>query len=614
MITTRVGQVRPSQLLYTYGPGSLVDLPHISVLVTGLDVWSLDPLNSTEIVERRLLAAVQRQPNLHQVGALRLPPHLPETRDALADWARTGVPVTTFPVWIRCPACDRIAPCDSKLFKLEERVYRPDLTRYVHANCSKTKGKAPPAVPVRFLLACRNGHLDEFPWLWFVHKGPPCATPILEMFEREMSSRADDVFVVCRNCDARRSMVDAFGLAGQKNLPGCRGRHPHLQSFDPKPCDAPNRALLLGASNSWFSVTLRVLAIPPAATPLGQLIDTLWPVVEKVKSAAILEYAIEEGNPALKELKGFPVEEVWAEIEARRHGTEDEKEPDSDLLTPEWQQLSNPSGAINGPDFQLREVKAPPSFTPVVERVVLGERLREVVALVGYTRIDPPGEVDAKGRYPVTGPLARNAPTWVPCTEVRGEGIFLQFAESAMQAWETKIDQDERMAAILGSHQRWRARRKLEPHGGFPGSRYLLLHTISHLLMREFALECGYGSASLTERIYAHSGTNPMAGILLYTAAPDSEGTLGGLVSLGEPDTLDRMLRQALRHAEVCSSDPMCAEHIPGEEEDVLHGAACHSCVFAPETSCERSNRYLDRALVVDTLATAGIGFFAGAG
>ena len=125
-----------------------------------------------------------------------------------------------------------------------------------------------------------------------------------------------------------------------------------------------------------------------------------------------------------------------------------------------------------------------------------------------------------------------------------------------------------------------------------------MLHTLSHLLVREIALECGYSSASITERIYSNSERSE-AGILLYTAASDSEGTLGGLVRLADEDQMDRLLRAAFANARRCSSDPLCAEHAPLITEDSLHGAACHACVFASETTCERGNRFLDRRLIV---------------
>ena len=143
-----------------------------------------------------------------------------------------------------------------------------------------------------------------------------------------------------------------------------------------------------------------------------------------------------------------------------------------------------------------------------------------------------------------------------------------------------------------------------------PGLRYVLLHTFAHAMIREFALESGYSAAGIAERIYARAGDRPMAGILLYTAAPDSEGTLGGLVSLGRRDRLGGLIGQALEAARLCTSDPLCADHDPRDRGE-LFGAACHACMFAAETSCERGNHYLDRALLVDTVNGSGVGFLA---
>jgi hypothetical protein len=141
-----------------------------------------------------------------------------------------------------------------------------------------------------------------------------------------------------------------------------------------------------------------------------------------------------------------------------------------------------------------------------------------------------------------------------------------------------------------------------------------MLHTFAHLLIRELALECGYNAASIRERIYAKSDSeSPMAGVLLYTAAADSDGTLGGLVELGKPENLGRLIEQALDRATVCSSDPLCSEHNPGVDRS-LHSAACHACTFVAETSCERGNRYLDRALLVKTFEVSDTAFFAGNG
>jgi hypothetical protein len=587
----------------------MVDLPNLSVLVMGLNFWAADDANARALPEKRLVAAVRRRLG-EQVELLRSPPHLPEKpNDVFGDWARTGVPVTVFPTWLRCPACDRIAPVSSKIWDLKQQPYRPEQSSYVHTNCQKVKGKPPPSLPVRFLLTCRNGHLDDVPWVQFSHRGQPCMSPILEMFELGQGTGPDDVFVKCISCGLpSRSLVDAFGQNASGSLPRCRGRHPQLGLIDEKKCEEQNRAILLGASNLWFSTTIKVLSLPTASSSIGQLVDDLWHTLGDIDSKATLDFAV-KNMPALMELKNFDRDEVWGEIEKRRSGDNAEDE-DEDLLSPEWEQFSDPAHSKAGDDFRLREVDSPANFSSLFERVVLAERLREVVALTGFTRVDPPGEPDRDGREAKVGPLSRGAPTWVPCAEVRGEGIFLQFNEQALRDWESRVEDSPQVEALRQAHRDWREKRSLDTSLGWPGIRYVLLHTSSHLLMRELALECGYGSASISERLYASIEPVAMAGILLYTAAPDSEGTLGGLVSLGDPETLDRLLRQALDHAKLCSSDPMCSEHQPSIDEDALHAAACHACLFAPETSCERSNRYLDRSLAVETFVHSGIEFF----
>jgi hypothetical protein len=194
--------------------------------------------------------------------------------------------------------------------------------------------------------------------------------------------------------------------------------------------------------------------------------------------------------------------------------------------------------------------------------------------------------------------LSNVEPTWVPATQTRGEGIFIRLREEILAKWEKDADAHAHMQQLEAAYGRFRLNRKREPTG-WPGARYLLLHTLSHLLIRQMSLECGYSSASLSERIYHDLDGQPAAGILIYTAAPDSEGTLGGLVSLGEPDRFGGLFRDAIEGARWCSSDPLCAEREPIDPEEFIHGAACHACLFLSETTCERGNRFLDRSLVI---------------
>ncbi len=606
-VTRRIGGVRPSQLMYAFGIGAVVDLPNFSVLVGGLDDW--DETKQAVISEDRLLAAVRAEDGRDAVRELRSAPWEPETRNAFDSWAYTGVPVTPFPRWLRCSRCSYLGPIDSGLFDLETQPYRPDRARYAHKNCTG-RGRAPTAVPARFVIACSRGHLDEFPWVEFVHKDAPCSgNPILEAVDLGTGSRSTDVLVKCRTCQQKGFMAQAFGEGSEQVLPLCRGRSPQLRRFDDASCTEQATAMLLGASNAWFAVTRTVLSIPASSDVVEQLVAEHWSILANVGSEAELPNLL-RFVPELKALGGYDVGAVWTAIEARRaalatgaSGGETER----DLLGPEWEVFTHPTGAPMGDNFKLVPTRAPEGFDAWFEPTVLVERLREVTALIGFTRIDGP---DAESRN--VAPISRHRPTWVPAAQSRGEGIFIRLREDRVAEWEDHVAGTPRMEALRRAHHDWRKRRGLDPAALWPGERYLLLHTLAHALINELALECGYAAASIRERIYAESpggSRPPMAGILLYTAAPDAEGTLGGLVSLGRPEFAGPVLARTMRRMALCTSDPMCADHSPGEHEDVLHGAACHACLFVPETSCERGNRYLERAALAQTLADAGISF-----
>ena len=600
----RVGAVRPSQLLYTYGPGAIIDLPGMSVMTAGLDSWRTDSAGT--IVEDRLLTAVRAQLG-PQLRDLKLPPWKPETRNVFDDWARTGIPVVPFPRWLRCTVCDQLGTIDGGLFKPKTNPYRPDRAQYVHENCSRRQ--PPLAVAARFVLACAAGHMDDFPWVEYAHRGHPCPGPILKLYETGRGSSLGDVVVKCTSCDVGGvSLRAVFGENASSRLPRCRGRHPHLRRFD-ETCNAQVRAILLGASNAWFPMPLSVLSIPTSAEALPQRVEKYWPVLEKAKSKEVLEYMLED-KPEVTGLRSVAIDELWAAVEARKQGGNSQAPDGSvDLLEPEWRVLCSPSSAPRGDDFRIEAAAVPVSFSATVSSVVLADRLREVVAITGFTRLDGP-LIGADGKVANRAPLARTAPTWIPATEVRGEGIFLRFHEAVIEAWEDRIAGSERDEMHQRAHRACLMARGLDGGTSWPGLRYLLLHTLSHVLIREIALECGYAAASIRERIYARGSGPAMAGILLYTAAPDAEGTLGGLVSLGQPEMLDRILRQAIDHARLCSSDPLCAETRSSDHNLVLHAAACHACCFVSETSCERGNRYLDRALLVETVSPLGVAFF----
>lgn len=603
-----VGDVRPSQLLWTYGPGALIDLPNLSVITMGLDRWEMD--RCTPIEEARLLEAVRRVLG-QQVQRLRMPPVIKdEGVSPFAAEAKIGVPVRPFPRWLRCVRCGLLAEFDSGLFSIKENPYRPDQTHFLHTTCEK--GSHSDAVPARFLLACRNGHLDDFPWHWFVHGGASDCKGTLRFFERGASLQTENLWVKCDACGAARSLVHAFGAEARNNLPACRGRHPHLDIYNDD-CGEEARAVLLGATNSWFPITLSVLAIPHTGDSLSQIVEDGWEDFSDVESEPELKGLLKafKKRGVLPGIERYAAGDIWKAIEEKRSGAGGEQTvSEGDMKLPEWAVLTHPSPPSDWPHFLSERIAAPSKYSSALESVLLLKRLREVNALIGYTRVEAPEETDDPDERPPMADLCRGKPEWVPATEVHGEGIFLRFDEAATRMWESSDAVKARDARLIAGHQGWRNARRLDPQKGYPGIRYAMLHTFSHLLIRELALECGYNAASIRERIYASSdGDNPMAGILLYTAAADSDGTLGGLIELGKPENLGRMIEQALRRATVCSSDPLCSEHDP-EKDRSLHAASCHACAFVAETSCERANRYLDRSLLVETFDCTDATFF----
>ena len=600
-----VGSIRPSQLLWSYGPGAMIDLPNMSVVTMGLDFWNTDRCERVE--EGRLLAAVRRTLG-PQVNHLYLPPVAQdENVDPRTPEAKVGVPVLVFPRWLRCVKCGTLATIDSGLFEVKANPYRPDRTKYVHKSCDKNHGKPSPAVPARFMLACRAGHLDDFPWHWFVHDGPSDCPGRLKFYETGASLQTENLWVECKDCGAKKSMAKAFGKAGEENLPACRGRHPHLNRFDSE-CTEEVKAVLLGASNAWFPVSISVLAIP-VGDSLDKFVEDGWEYFEDVESLDELKIVLKtlRKTNKLPGIEKFESEDIWEAVRRKREDETSENVTEEDVKRPEWKVLTAKEPPKDWPHFLAKEAGVPEGFEGLFSTVLQVERLREVTALVGFTRVEAPDEtVDDEERAP-RAPLSREKPDWVPVTEVYGEGIFLRFDEEAVRRWEERDAVKERDETLRKGHAGWRNARKLDPAVGYPGARYVMIHTFAHYLIRELALECGYNSASVRERIYAE---DDMAGVLIYTAAPDSDGTLGGLVELGEPETLGRIVRQALERAKVCASDPLCAEHEP-DRDATTHGAACHACTFVSETSCERGNRYLDQAFVVNTFSTKGAAFFA---
>lgn len=608
-------QIRQSQVVTTFGPGALLDLPDHSVIVAGLDQWG-DPVREETyrpIVEARLQERVSRALGGAKVR-MYAPPVDPEREDGRG--ATAGVRAIVFPEWFVSQLDESKRP-DIRSRRL---LRRGDLVKGKYFGPDKKKH---PVVPVRFLQACVAGHISDLDWHGFAHEHQVPCKRALWLDEWGSTGDLRDIAVRCECGRAARPLSAALSRPDRPSPLGiCQGKRPWLGPYALEDCrdadDKPrqNRLLIRHASNAYFPQNLSVIAIPDADLGVRDAVDRVWEdYLLYVESQDELARERRKSRVATA-LEDFTDEQVWAEIQRRKRvasgggGAREEKS----LKQAEVETLLSPRDTLGHdvPDADFYATRAPLPERRVgalskVERVVLVHRLREVTAQVGFTRFEAPfTDVDGElALNVVRAALARDL-TWVPAVENRGEGVFVALDPEVLAKWEARAAVVKRGDSLVQGFEAWKA-----AHPGstakFPGVRYVMLHTLSHMLMTAVALECGYAASSIRERVYA---TDAGCGILLYTGTPDAEGTLGGLVEVGRD--LGSHLRASLDYGRLCSNDPICAQHRPEnrQEERFLHGAACHGCLLIAEPSCERRNEFLDRALVVATVENHGAELF----
>jgi hypothetical protein len=472
-------------------------------------------------------------------------------------------------------------------------------------------GKRYPVVPVRFVRACRRGHVGDIDWHAFVHGAEHAhkdCTRELVIEERGTSGDLDSIWIRCA-CGEERAMSQAarwdLGALGR-----CNGSRPWLGPGNREGCGEQNRLLIRSASNAYFPQLLSVISIPDITDEVDRAVEVLWEshlsVVESEDDLKLFKK-----TPLVQQqLANISNEKIMAAIHRKRGGGGTDERPVKEV---EFEALSEAKEelGVDEPDGDFfarclpREAWAV-SWLNCLDRIVLVHRLREVVAQIGFTRFeaavpDIQGELDMNvQRAPIGLDIS-----WVPAIENRGEGVFLQFKSDAIKNWLDKASVKERDAQLQSGFDLWRHDHE-GSHRQYPGLPYYMLHSLSHLLLTAISLECGYPASSLRERVYAAPG---QYGVLIYTGSSDVEGTLGGLVEEGR--RIQQHLRRALEMGSLCSNDPVCAFHRPRlQAQQPLLGSACHGCLLISETSCEQHNDFLDRSLVVSTIEQLGTEFF----
>lgn len=613
--------VRASQAIIQYGVGALVDFQD-QTLMTGMpDSWENNPPIHDERLEKLL-----------DVKCF---------RGFTSDWNNPLVSYVRFPEWYFCPKCRRF-----KSLKLWTNEYRnrarrktvdsdPDMVR--NLKCYKCGGV--PLVASRIVSICSEGHIDDFPWINWVHaksKRPVCTNKELKLYSSSSAADGLDSLQVKCACGAYATLSGAFNTNSIKEMDEktngtynlkCSGFHPWKNQHEN--CKCYPKAVPRGSSSVYFPYVISSLVIPPYSSRVTNLVDNsrhyedfrsrVSDIIDDARSydepedlvQRKIADAITKFSAGISKETGVPSEEVKSILIRKiTKGPQTVESNDKTFKYEEYTALNGEQPVMKdaGCDFVREGMSVDEYAIPYLKSIALIHKVREVRVLRGFTRSEPVEKsIDSKDSERIVSVKADN---WYPASEVRGEGIFLEFDNDAISKWikryPTVADRSESLTSrFKESFFGKNSDRKITP-------KYLMLHTLSHLLIKELSSACGYNIASLQERIYCaekHNDGFDMQGIFIYTAGGDSEGTLGGLVRQGKPDIFSRVFKTALENAVLCSNDPICSLS-KGQGRDSLNLAACHTCCLIPETSCEENNVFLDRSVLVGNFDNRNMGFY----
>lgn len=604
-----VGEIRRSQLITTYGSGAIVDFPRLSGIMAGIDNWKIRSLPEEAKIHERNLEKMLGKDCFYQVSSL-------ETESGLTF----SLPVYRFPGWYYCPECHRL----DHYTKIAKSTAN-NTTKFNSAlecnNCSRGKYTVK-LVPSRFVAACLNGHIEDFPYMRWVHKeNGLCEKPSLKLEYKSASGGLGDIIIECENCKQKSSMAGCMNKEALKGL-NCGGNMPwlgfdvetHKLYRDPNKCHAGLRVLQRSANNVYYPINSSALTIPPWSEKLQAVFKSRNSMFEDIFDEEDEE---EIRRSLIKQFKKHPDlygnnEEAFISSAFKTYRDDTEIVDEKSLRCDEYIAFCNED--TDDEFFKTSSVEIPDEFSELIAQIKQVKKLREVMVLRGFRRILPVAETDAQKRIELGlsnaefSPISRQPLNWLPAIELFGEGIFIELNNNAVLQWEEEnIARYQELAKRHSKNYSWVG------HGMYDikHPRYVLLHTLAHLLIRQLSAQCGYSTASLKEKIYSSfpEKDTEMCGILIYTSATDTDGSLGGLVRAGAKKNIFDTIKSMLEESSWCSNDPLCIEsHSQGYHG--LNYSACHACTLLPETCCESLNCLLDRAVIVGTPDNPDIGFF----
>jgi hypothetical protein len=578
-VKNEVGEVRPGQLITTYGPGAIMDSVNDSIVILDIKYWT----NCNEKIYDKNLMKFLKKDYFKKIPSEKY----------------KDLPAIPFPNYHVCSN----VKC-SRLFDIRDNFVMSDYLKG-GPKCPDCSRKAYPA---RFVVSCQNNHLDDFPWRWWAHgKQETDCKGKLRLWSTGNTSSLDSLYVECE-CTKKKNLKGAMqdsSFEGYK----CTGNHPHKLNKKSN-CNESVIPLQRGASNVYFPALRSAIVIPSNASKDNNLDDFFTSYKEVINTYADLigeNWHYKFYRDRLTDHSEFSDAEdfitKWSTyLNSANSGEEIEY---NQIKEAEYRAFTSFDRKVKKVDFEAEVEAVPDDFQPYFKRIVKAHRLKEILVLLGFMRNDSP-EPDVNEPKKIVWLESDGYENWLPAVEVHGEGIFIEFNQTAISNWlEENSELSKRSEKYSSLYASW-----IESKGWEVRDEkdivYVMLHTFAHLLIKQLSLQSGYSSVAIKERIYC--GKN-MAGVLLYTGSTDQEGSLGGLVEMGNVDKLRPLIVEALEEAIFCSNDPSCASLEPSEDNQ-LNGCACFACSMVAETSCETGNRLLDRSLLVKTIDSKYSPFF----
>lgn len=567
--------IRPSQFVFTFGVGSIIEAPNGPRIIKGFSEWGRlfgagrdISVNQFEIHDSSASAL------LGNGRIFKIPTNAQLNEPDNEPVFRTGY----FPNWALCIR-------HGFLYELQQgdRTRCPDCNAAGEFHSGRKEG-------IRFVRACQDGHMDDVDWYGIVHHfKKDCSNTVFRWNSEGGSLR--NVTIVCE-CGAQATLSDVYNLTRY-----CTGRYPETGRTR-NSCDKESMVTLRGSSSLRISEIITTITLPRFSTKLHRIFDevqlrTILTLKDDWTKKELLSYIekMTASDPTLvnprivEEIKNSDETRLLEVIRDTKEFGKKRPTKIEDVRKEELRSLQEaakfgfpPDPSSENPDFQVNKlhVRDNVPFGKHRLRIAPVDKLRVINVQKGYRRL---GTEPANKVVPTFYDDGKNK--WFPGIEQIGEGIFIDAGETPLditsKEWKTEFSSSDGQIEYSPTFVWW--------------------HSLSHRIISALSIDSGYSSAAIRENVYTIPNIKTgslTGGILLYTVQSGGDGTLGGLISL--VPQFENVLDAAMRNIDFCSNDPLCNEN--GMKPGKHSGASCYACMLLSETSCAHRNMNLDRNLL----------------